>query len=189
MLPCSRHRQPRPVFAPLRLFPLHRHRRVRCARPGPSLAACLLVSPAVRYSPGWGRLAVPQRTCRAPPRFRLAWMPGGGGLPFFPSRAFDQRRSHVASRRAVSLTARPWRVVPPFPSRTPLPVGPGRKLLPCGLWRAGPCRRALLLLGYGVGLRQALRAVAVGGVSCASSSRSFRSCPSRFPAPTPPEGG
>ena len=152
MQTCSCHRQPRAVFAPLRLFPLHW--RVRRARPGSSLAAFLCGQRRGTAAPAGGGSQFPSGPGALRLAFRLVWRPGGGGFPFSPpARSTKGVRT---SPRAVSLTARPRRVSPPFPSRIPLPVGPSRQLLPCGVWRAGPCRRALLLLGYGVGLRQAL---------------------------------
>ena len=64
--------------------------------------------------------------------------------------AFDQRVPVLS--RAAFCAARPRRGNSPFPSRTRLPAGgwsePERP--PCGVWRAGPRRRALLLLAVGV---------------------------------------
>ena len=97
MLTCSRHRQPRPVFAPLRLFPLHW--RVRCARPGSSLAA-FLCGRRRGTAPAGGGSQFPSGPGALRLAFRLVWRPGGGGFPFFPSCAFDQRRSHCAQHVA-----------------------------------------------------------------------------------------
>ena len=123
------------------------------------VARRLLVWPAARYSPDWGGGS---QSPRGPGVRRLASALRGCpavevSLSFPPARSTKGVRTPP---RAVSPTARPRRVGvgPPFPSRIPLPVGPSRQLLPCGVWRAGPCRRALLLLGYGVGLGKRLAA-------------------------------
>ena len=156
MLTCSRHRQPRPVFAPLPSAAIPAA-LARSSRAAWLVARRLLVWPAARYSPArlGGGSQFPSGPGALRLAFRLVWRPGGGGFPF-PPPARSTKGVRTSSRAVSSPTARPRRASPPFPSRIPLPVGPSRQLLPCGVWRAGPCRRALLLLGYGVGLRPAL---------------------------------
>ena len=97
MLTCSRHRQPRPVFAPLRLFPLHW--RVRRARPGSSLAA-FLCGQRRGTAPAGGGSQFPSGPGALRLAFRLVWRPGGGGFPFSPPARSTkgQRRSHAVSR-------------------------------------------------------------------------------------------
>jgi hypothetical protein len=128
-------------------------------------------------SPGWFSRRSARHLCRSqsPCGLRNEPRPGGGFIsPGRPSARLSaakgsapagvvflfppQRRHHANSR--VLLAARLWRAYPQFPSRIRLPAGPSRQNLPCGVWRAGPRRRALLLLGSeaSVGVRFGIRA-------------------------------
>ena len=116
----------------------------RSSRAAWLVARRLLVWPAVRYSLGWGGLAVPQRARRAPPRIPPRVAARRWRFPFFPSRAFDQRRSHVFSRGLPDCAAPACRHSVSFANPSSRRSKPATPLLWCmARWSVPTCLAAV----------------------------------------------